>query len=152
MDINAQAIKVAEAVLAQEGIRNAAVFVGRADELRCLGDKSVDVALTDATLMYVGPDKIMRAISELVRVTRKGMIFNEWHLFEANRPRPYWYYAHWVYDYQRLLGNLPGVKATRVTRLPRGLWSPGGGWDAYGALIEAELEESTANRSGRPSF
>jgi len=141
VDISARAIRAAETVLSREAIANAAVFVGRAEDLRSFEDKSVDVVLTDAALMYVGPDKITRTISELARVARKGLIFNEWHLFEEGGSglRRYWYYAHWVHDYTRLLGTMLGVKAIHVERLPPGLWSSGGGWEAYGALIEAEL-------------
>lgn len=140
VDISARAIKLAESILAQEAIGNATVYVGMADDLRQFADNSVDVALTDSTLMYVGPDKIMRAISELARVARKGLILNEWHLFERqnNEPCAYWYYAHWVHDYRALLGGVPGVKAVRIERLPHGLWGPGG-WETFGALVDAEL-------------
>ncbi len=140
IDISAQAIKVAEKVLVQDAIGNASVSMGRADDLHRFADKSIDVALTDATLMYVGPDKIARALSELVRVARKVLIFNEWCLFEGDCPgvRAYWYDAHWVHDYQALLSDMPGVRTVRVERLPHGLWGPGG-WEEYGALVEVEL-------------
>lgn len=141
VDISTRAIKFAKTVLAQEPGLNVTVFVGRADDLRRFRDRSIDIVLTDATLMYVGADKITRALSELARVGRKGLILNEWHLFEGHSAgqRSYWHYAHWVHDYRHLVSDVPGVKAVHVERLPPGLWDPGGGWEAYGALVEVHL-------------
>jgi len=142
VDISPRAIRTAEARLAHQDIGDASLFVGRADDLGQFGDRSVDVALTDATLMYVGPDKITRAIAELLRVARKVLVLNEWHLFEPPRAgaRAHWYYAHWVHDYRALLLGMPGVGVVRVERLPSELWGPGG-WEMYGALVEVELND-----------
>jgi len=143
VDISRRAIRTAKGVLESEGRGDASVFVGRADDLGRFADRSVDVALSDATLMYVGPDKITRAIAELVRVARAGLVLSEWHLFEPPQEgaRAYWYYAHWVHDYRALLTGVPRVAAVHVERLPVGLWGPGGGWEAYGALVEVELSD-----------
>lgn len=54
VDISDRAIKVAKTNLARESIGNASVSVGRADDLRQFADKSVDVVLTSACLMFVG--------------------------------------------------------------------------------------------------
>jgi ubiquinone/menaquinone biosynthesis C-methylase UbiE len=128
-------------VLKREAIAEATVSIGRANDLRLFSDNSLDVVLTDAALMYVGPDKISHVISELTRVARKGLILNEWHLFQTDKGEPssYWYYAHWVHNYTRLLGCAPRVKSFRIERLPAGLWNTGGGWEAFGAVIEVQL-------------
>lgn len=141
VDISARAVTAAETLLAREAIANITIYKNRADNLRCFSDRSIDIVLTDATLMYVGPDKIGRVMSELARVARKGWVLNEWHLFERNSPgsAACWYYAHWVHDYTQVAGNAPAVKAVRVERLPAGLWGPGGGWEIYGAVVEVEL-------------
>ena len=150
VDISPRAIRTARAVLERERIVDASVFVGRADDLGLFADHSVDVALTDATLMYVGPDKIARAIAELVRVARKGLVLNEWHLFEPPQSglHAYWYYAHWVHDYRALLIRVPGVTGVRVRRVPVGLWGPGGGWEAYGAVVEVDLNDRRGDQHG----
>lgn len=141
MDISAKAIKVAKTVLTkEEADGNVRLFAGCADDLSRFSDKSLDVVLTDAVLMYVGPDKITRAITEFARVARKALVLNEWNLFEPrSAERAHWHYSHWVHDFKSLLGEVPGVKAVRVERLPRGLWNSGSGWERYGALIEVEL-------------
>jgi ubiquinone/menaquinone biosynthesis C-methylase UbiE len=141
VDISPRAIRAAERALSREAIADATVLKGRADDLSSFSDKSVDIVLTDAVLMYIGPDRIGRVVSELARVARKRLILNEWHWFEGSAAgsEAYWHCAHWVHDYVRLLGSTPEVKAFRVERLPPGMWSPGGGWEAYGALVEVEL-------------
>ncbi|MEK7403978.1 MAG: class I SAM-dependent methyltransferase, partial [Acidobacteriota bacterium] len=59
VDISARAIRAAKRALARKDADGtAALFVGRADDLHGFADKSVDIVLTDATLMYVGPDRI----------------------------------------------------------------------------------------------
>lgn len=138
LDINPQAIRAGQAALAEERIPNASMFVGRADDLSRFGDHTIDVVLTDATLMYVGPDKIARTIAELLRVARRGLLLNEWHMFEPTPDRAHWYYAHWVHDYQALLAGAPRVRSVQVERLPDGFWA-GGGWAAYGAIIAVDL-------------
>lgn len=141
VDVSAEAVKAATTVLKREAIAEATVSIGRANDLRLFSDNSLDVVLTDAALMYVGPDKISHVISELTRVARKGLILNEWHLFQTDKGEPssYWYYAHWVHNYTRLLGCAPRVKSFRIERLPAGLWNTGGGWEAFGAVIEVQL-------------
>lgn len=44
-----------------------------------MSDKSVDLALTDMFLIYVGPLKIRKQIEEIKRVTRKYVVFCEYH-------------------------------------------------------------------------
>jgi len=141
VDINARAITAAQAVLARAGVGEVTLGVGRAHDLRLFADRSVDLVMTDATLMYVGSDRIRQALHELVRVARKGLLLNEWHLFAAPGPAVQvhrWYDAHWVHDYERLLQEVAGVQAVSVEPLPAGLWGAGG-WQEYGAIVEASV-------------
>ena len=90
--------------------------------------------------MYVGPDKIMQALQEMIRVTQKTIIFNEWcknatHYDEKS----WWYDFHWVHDYDGLIRNIiPDAKINK-NKLPEGQWLLGGGWEKYGTYIEVEL-------------
>lgn len=141
VDINARAIATAQALLAGAGSGEVTFRVGRAHDLRPLADRSVDLVLTDATLMYIGSDRIRQTLRELVRVARKGMLLNEWHLFAPPGPAGQvhrWYDAHWVHDYERLLREVGGVQTVRVEPLPAGLWGPGG-WQEYGAVVAASV-------------
>lgn len=140
VDINPRFIDVGRRWLAAEGIGNVTLSVGCADDLSAFADQSMDVAFTDATLMYVGPDKIKRVIAELRRVTRRALLFNEWHLDRLQAGRPsVWDDFHWVHNFETVLGEVVAHDQVSVTRLPEGLWAPGGGWEEYGALIEVDL-------------
>ena len=140
VDLNPRAIREARRLIQIGDLPGASVSVGHADDLRTFPDQSVDIVLTDATLMYVGSDKICATLDELVRVGRRAVLVNEWHLFDplsaAETSR--WYDAHWVHDYRRLLARLPRVRSVRIERPSIGMWGPGG-WEEYGAFIEAEL-------------
>jgi len=140
VDISAKAIRAAKTTLAaRETAPPVDLFVGRAEDLRRFADHSVDIVLTDATLMYVGPDRITAAIAELTRVARRMLVLNEWHLFrDVSSERAHWHYYHWVHDFREALRGVPGVKAFRVERLPPGLFEAGGGWERYGAWMEVE--------------
>ena len=140
VDVNPRAIAVGRRVLTRAGAGRVRLEVGRADDLRRLPDRSVDVVITDATLMYVGPDKIDSALAELVRVGRRAVICNEWHLAQgAPGPPSRWHDMHWLHDYGRLLASQPRVAAVRTEQLPAGLYGPGD-WDRYGTVIVAALE------------
>lgn len=140
LDISDQAIRAAMTNLTRESVDNVSVSVGRAEDLQRFADKSGDVVFTSATLMFVGPDMIAGALSEMVRVARKGILLHEWHLFEAREDgkHSHWDHARWVHDYLALLQGMPDVKAVRVERIPPGMCQDGA-WKMYGALVEVDM-------------
>jgi ubiquinone/menaquinone biosynthesis C-methylase UbiE len=143
IDVNRRAIAAAQVLLADAGVENVTVAVGAADDLARFADRSVDIVFSDATLMYVGPDKIGGVLREMTRVARKAIVLNEWQLFEdAGRlgagARSRWHYAHWIHDFQALLAAVPAVRSTRVEHLPKGLWQDEA-WESFGAIVEGEL-------------
>lgn len=104
-------------------------------------DKSFDVVVTDAVLIYVSRDTICGVIQGMVRLARKGLIFVEYHDFaqQLSDKQGLGVYTagHWVRDYVTLLKQFVPAGQIRVTRLGD-LW-PGGNWGKYGALVEATL-------------
>jgi SAM-dependent methyltransferase len=139
VDINAGAIKEGIKLLKKMGAGNIDLFVGKADQLKMFGEKSVDVSFTDATLLYIGPDKIHKVIAEMLRVTRKVLVFNEWHWIDnSSSHESFWYDAHWVHDYRLLLSGYFSFDRITITKIPKDVWN-GGGWGKYGAIIEAKL-------------
>ena len=140
IDINSQAIKEGKIWLDWAGIKNVQLSVGRADELGRFKDKSIDVVFTDATILYIGPDKIKKVIRETRRITRKALIFNEWH-WENNslkRKEYFWYDGNWVYDYKALLRNIVSLESIKISKIPPEIWG-GSGWEEFGAIIEVRL-------------
>ena len=118
IDINSKAIEEGRKHFEEEGISNVSLAVGRADRLASFSDKSIDIVFTDAVLMYVGPEKICRVISEIVRIARKAVIFNEWHN-SINSKRCFYHYGHWVYDYVYLLSEYVSIDSVKKTKIPK---------------------------------
>ncbi len=139
IDINPRAIAKGKELFAAEGITNARLYVGRADRLDQFPDKSVDITLTDAVLIYVGPDLIRQVIGEMLRVTRRAIILVERHYHKPDgKDRDGWGFYHhglWLRDYAALLKTFsPG--GIKVTMIPEEAW-PEEGWKDSGAVIEA---------------
>ena len=89
IDINPMAIQKGDEWLAQEGISNVKLSVGKADELGQFQDGSFDIVFTDAVLVVIGPDKIKEVIKEIIRIARRALIMVEWHCFEPQLRDPY---------------------------------------------------------------
>lgn len=139
IDINPRFIEAGKNWLASEGVTNVSLEVGRADCVDDFGDRSFDVVFTDATLMYIGPDKIGEVLRQMKRVTRNAVLLNEWHLERPNSwDSSLWYDLHWVHNYRILLEGLVSADKVSVTKLPKDLWG-GGGWEEYGTLVEVDL-------------
>uniref|UniRef100_A0A7V3N4R6 Methyltransferase domain-containing protein n=1 Tax=candidate division CPR3 bacterium TaxID=2268181 RepID=A0A7V3N4R6_UNCC3 len=81
-------------------------------------DKSFDILLTDAVLIYVGPKKIKKVIKEFIRVTKKAMIFVEW---KGNSKLGEVQYSHWARDYSALLKDF-GLTC-KLIKIPKEIWS-----------------------------
>ena len=137
IDINAKAIKEGNAYLRQQGIANVGLFISRADELKQFGDKTIDIVFTDATLMYIGVDKIRKVIEEMKRVSCKGLLLSEWHSEDNSRPHLL-YDGHWVYNYKALLANYFYSDTITVSRHPEDLWNDEA-WRKFGSIIEVRL-------------
>ena len=66
-----------------------------------LPDKSVDITLVDAVLMYVGPEEIEKAMDEINRVTKKAVVLVEWGTGESTKG--ILRCGHWARSYGTLL-------------------------------------------------
>lgn len=131
-DINADAV---------ESCRK--TFIGgrfhiEATENILLSDKSVDVILSDAHLLYAGPFEIQKNLKEMIRVTRNHIVLCELHeksWFKRMKLRlKTGYNAH---DYEKELKEL-GCYDVRMVKIPRDYWK-GDPWETYGYVITAKI-------------
>ena len=110
-DVNADAIE-----LAKNSFKGGLFYVERGDEM-IMSDKSVDIILTDMTLIYVGPWKIRKYLKEFKRIARLQIIFVE---FDSNKfwvrlkERVTGYHAH---NYRKLLEK-EGYSFIQVQKIP----------------------------------
>lgn len=136
-DISAHAVRIGNEWFKQRDIPNVTLSAARAENLRRFSDKSIDISFTNATLIYIGPEKIEAVIREMLRVTRKALIFIEYHSENASARGDY-VRDHWVRNYRTLLARHIPERALRLTPLPVG--TLGGDWDALGHIVEARLD------------
>ena len=138
IDVNPMAVQKGNEWFTEEGISNVKLSLGKADDLRQFKDKSFDVVFTDAVLIYIGPDKIKKVIEEMLRVTRKALIFLEWHCFDSKCNPLGVYVGHWMRDYIALLREFIPESKIKVTKLPKALW-PDQNWQRWGGVIEVVM-------------
>lgn len=130
VDVSADAINLAKRTF-PDGIFD----VRSATEL-FYDKKCADSGLSDMTLIYVSPRDIKKALSELKRCVRKGVVLCEFY-----HPNPFlrfalrWsgYHAH---NYPKLLNDL-GFYDIQIRKLSKNDWPGGQPQETYGYLITA---------------
>lgn len=142
IDINPHFIEKGKEWLAKDSITNVRLQEGNAGCLTAFNSRSIDITFSDAILIYLGPDRIDQAIQEMIRVTRKAILFNEWSL-EMHEPNKLheWFYGHWVHNYRALLSKYVPTDRIHTSKIPQNHWDKGGGWERYGTLIIVNLED-----------
>lgn len=132
IDISPDAIETARKILPP----NSVLDVGTAENC-FFADKCADVVLSDACLIYMGPEKINKVIAEMKRVTRKHVVFVEF--YEPSwwkRLAIRWKSGYFAHDYKKLLKQ-HGFWDIEIKRIPEATW--GYPWSTFGAVITARI-------------
>lgn len=131
-DINKDAIELAQKTFLGGHFNNES-----ADDL-LMSDNSVDVVLSDATLIYYGPLKVKKALKEMIRISRGHIVLCELH---SSNPIERWIYrfkrGYNVHDYRKLLEEM-GCYDIQMAKIPKEFW-PGTPWEEYGYIIKAKI-------------
>ena len=99
-DISKNAIGFGKKWFEEQNIKNVKIFQSYAENsFKDYPDKSIDVIITDAALIYLNSNKLEKMIKEMLRVGRKALVFNEQHT-DAILPVSD---GHWIHDYKNLL-------------------------------------------------
>src|SRR6185312_2357188 len=100
-DVNADAIETA-----RKTFKGGKFHVEQSDDM-LLSDQAVDVMLSDAHLIYIGPRKIKKVLGEMVRITRNHLVLCE---FNETSWLKRWLFrlrsGYNAYDYKKLLEEL----------------------------------------------
>lgn len=102
-----------------------------------MNDKSIDVLISDACLIYIDPFKINNVMKEITRITRNAVVFVELHssfLLERIKIRRKGYH---IYNYKKLLQK-HGFYDIEIKKIPKGVWD-GTPWESHGYLIIAKI-------------
>ena len=136
IDINPQAAEKAWRGALELDLKNIHIEESAADDfLKKTPSKNYDLAFSDASLMYLGPDKIGTVLRELVRVSRRRLGFVEFHDPLSQNSR--YYDAHWVHNFSALFKELPGIAAITEEKITEEVW--GGHWSKLGYIITVDL-------------
>ena len=125
IDINRSSI-----IKAKEKLPDAQLVVGDINDLP-FKDKSFDVILSDAVLMYIPPLEIEKVKSEMLRVAKKALILVEFHSEGLNNLGDR-IFGHWGRNYKELFKGFP-VQLTKVTN-----WTERN-WETVGYFITIKL-------------
>ena len=100
-----------------------------------MSSNSVDIILTDAVLMYIDAKDLENLLSQMLRVSKIGLILCEQISSKGI------YNDHWRHNYQKTLNRLAGIKNITQNKITGDYWS--GDWIKYGYLIEVEKNPYT---------
>lgn len=100
-------------------------YLRNINNLKLCKDNAFDYVLTDAVLIYIHPDKISKIISELLRISRKGLILKEQHSEKTK------YFGHWIHNYTKILRDLK-IKNFNIIKT----YGQEGLWDKYGNIFD----------------
>jgi len=133
IDINNDAIVLAKKLLPQAQILD----VGVADDIY-FSDNSIDVIFTDATLIYIGLDKINAVMKEITRIARNGIVLCEFHSESWWKRLLLKFFSHLnAYNYKKLLEKY-GAYDIQITKIPKEKW-PVLPWIKYGYIISCRI-------------
>ena len=127
VDINKDAIAAA-----QEALPKAILKVGNiCTQPLPFADKSFDIVIIDAVLLYVGAKDIYKVLQEVNRVARRGVILVEWY-DESVKGKIHEH--HWARNYPELLLSF-GFNV-QTSWLTEELW-PNKAWTLHGRCFTA---------------
>lgn len=125
IDINQQAIETAAKYLPKARFLD----VGDPRDI-FLTDRSVDLVLSDACLIYFGPLAVRKALKDMKRVARSRLV-----LCELHSEKKVWFNRYNIHNYRKLLDELDCYDI-RVEKIPKEVW-PGTPWEQWGHIISA---------------
>lgn len=148
IDISPEAVKIGNELLQKEGLTNVTLFEAKADQLD-FDDKSFDLVFVFAVLVFIGPDKIHKVFSEMIRVATKRVLILEWHNPELSKGK---FTGHWIYNYEKLLQPFRNeIKSLEITKIPEDEFVDTN-WKKYGYYIDARINKDVGNDKTSPYY
>lgn len=132
IDISGGAIRQGTNFFKEKNIDNVFLTKTSIENLHFLKDKSVNLVFSYASLMYIGPERISMAISEIMRVVKKDVILCEFH----SDSKPF-YIDHWIHNYKKLFKDYVGEENIEIVKLS-GV-KTGDDWEKFGHIIKIKL-------------
>ena len=129
VDINKKCIERGNRYFQSVNDNNATLYPKSTDQLEFFKDKTFDIVCTQGVLLLLPPNKIRKAIADIVRLSKKGIILHEYN--KDNATDGFFDNGRWVYDYPAILReflNNPTIEISSSS-------FEGGSWTTYGRII-----------------
>ena len=127
IDINRRAIEQARSFAEKNGLYNISFSWESYNALTSAPDKTYDLIISDAVLMYSHPSDLRHIISEMLRVSKKGIV-----ICEQVTEQPI-YIDNWIHNYLGIINSMPDVTKINRQKIKGTLWSEN--WEKYGEII-----------------
>jgi SAM-dependent methyltransferase len=140
-------VREGQRILREHNVENAQLHEGDVTALRAFTDRSFDVVVCSAVLLYIGPEAINSAASELCRVTKSKLILLEQHVPGANpnndwkgiwEPRPERRDGYWLRDYASLFERHVSREKIKINHVEHPIWTAEQ-WRSFACVIEIDL-------------
>ena len=111
-DVNIEALKIAKQRLPKVDI-----YIDNIEN--SLIKRQFDIVLVDAVLMYIPPERILKAMENISYLAKKGVILVEW---KSESFLGKVMYHHWARNYRKILKKM-GWRNIKEIKIPKEIWS-----------------------------
>ncbi len=132
IDINKNNVKYANSYAAKNSFPNITFEWGNIKHLSGIADKSFDILVCDAVLIYVDANLIKTVASEFKRIAKNKIILVEFNDDQTNS-NGYEHNKCWVRNYEKLFENCD----VKMSEIEKGTWTEQ--WEHYGRFVEISL-------------
>ncbi len=140
IDISPLAVEQGNKWLQEEGVTNARLMCGKAENLLQFDAGSFDIVFSWATLLYPQPSAIKEILGNMLRAARHAMVVIEMQAEKPLQGRDALgipcIEGEWKRDYVSILGSLVSSSDIHLQWVPREMSSPGGGTGAVVTVVK----------------
>lgn len=132
IDVSIKAIEEGQKFFVENKIENVELQTRSILNLENFKDKFFDIVFSDATLLYIGKEKINNVFKEIIRVSKKGIV-----LCEQNTDKDSFYNDKWVHNYEEIISKIIPQAKISFIKISDNIW--GGDWAKYGYIISVKF-------------
>ena len=133
IDINKKCVSAGNYYFQSVNDLNSHLYAKSTDSINFFPDNSFDICFTQGCLLLLPPNKIYQALSDIIKLSRKGMILQEF--YKEGATAGFFDEGRWVYDYKYLINKISPKAKIEMYKSSFEV----GSWVNYGRIIKVEL-------------
>lgn len=147
VDLSSKSLVEAQKTLQNSKCKSISLVESDLISLSQFADKSFEIVMASAVLLYIPGDEIEKVISELLRVTSKKLFLLEQHqenpaFLNQHQgvfvPRPGQMSGYWLRDYKKLLEKFVESEKIEIVDVKKPKWT-GEKWPQYAKVIVTDV-------------